>query len=446
MHVSSASHAFLRRFVDVRPAEVRALLWSFAYFFCLLCAYYILRPVREEMGITGGLENLPWMFTATFLAMLAAVPLYGAVVARFPRKSFIPFAYRFFALHLCLFYLGLRYGISPALVARVFYVWLNVFNLFIVSIFWSVMADLWRSEQGKRLFGFIAAGGSAGAIVGPLFTARLVGLIGPATLLLASVVLLELALLCFRRVAGLGPQLHEGAAPGLPERGDARIGGGVFSVFGLVVRSPYLLGICAQTVLTTFTATVLYFQQMQLIRAGIPDSAQRTALFAQMDLVVNVLTIGLQALATGRIVGKVGLAVALAVVPAVTGLGFLGLAFVPVLGLVVAFQALRRSTHYAVERPAREILFTVVSDEEKYKSKSFIDTVVYRGSDAASGWLYTALSPRLSSAALSLSMIPIACVWIALSSRLAREQAARARPVEMPRAAPPALLLPEEGK
>jgi ATP:ADP antiporter, AAA family len=419
--------ALLRRFINVKPEEVRALLWSFACFFFLLCVNYILRPIRDEMGIQGGVKNLPWLFTATFVGTLAAVPLYAAAVARFPRRRVVPLVYRFFALHLVAFFLAHRAGIAPSLVGRVFFVWLSVINLFVVSAFWSVMADLWKSEQGKRLFGFISAGGSAGAILGPLLTALLVKPLGKENLLLGAVVLLELAAFCVSRLFHLAPRIQEGDAPAPSAAGEARIGGGVLAGFVLVFRSPYLLGICAQTLLTTFTATVLYLQQMQIVEAGIRESAERVALFGHRDLAVNVLTIPIQVFVTGRLIRRAGLAVALSVVAVITGLGFFGLAFAPLVGVIIVFEVLRRAAHYATERPAREILFTVVSQEEKYKSKSFVDLVVYRGGDAASAWIHAALSSLMSAASVSLAMLPLAGAWVALSASLARGQAARAR-------------------
>src|SRR6185503_8740492 len=192
--------SFLTRFVAVRPEEVRALLWSFAYFFSLLAAYYILRPLRDEMGVAGGVRNLQWLFTATFVTMLAAVPCYGALVARLPRRRFIPLVYHFFVANLALFWLLLTLGVERETVARVFFVWISVFVLFAVSVFWSFMADVWRSEQGKRLYGFIAAGGSAGALAGPAITIGLAGTIGAVNLLIVAALLLEAAVLCSRRL------------------------------------------------------------------------------------------------------------------------------------------------------------------------------------------------------------------------------------------------------
>ncbi|WP_437315276.1 NTP/NDP exchange transporter [Sorangium sp. So ce385] len=420
--------ALLRRVCDVREGEVSALLWSFAYFFCVLCSYYILRPVREEMGISGGMDKLPWLFTAVFAAMLAAVPAFSALVARLPRRRFIPIVYRFFASNLLVFFGLLALDAPRATVGKVFYVWLSVFNLFVVSVFWGFMADVWRSEQGKRLFGFIAAGGSAGALVGSLVTAAQARQIGTANLLLLSAALLELAVLCVTRLNRLAGGLAGGAAPPEASAAEERIGGGAFRGVTLVLGSPYLLGICAQTLFLSITATVLYFEQARIVSAESMDPARRTAMFASIDLTVNVVTIVVQVLVTGRLMTRVGLGVALAVVPVVTGVGFLALAARPTLSMIAGVQGLRRAIHYAVDRPAREILFTVVAREEKYKAKSFIDTVAFRGGDAASAWALSGLSALgVKAAGLSLLMVPVAGGWVLLSRYLARRQAERAR-------------------
>lgn len=190
----------LDRAAHIRPGEGRAAFWSFAYFFCLLCSYYILRPVREEMGIAGGVERLPWVLTATFLAMAAAVPAFGALAARYPRRTLLPVVYGFFIANILGLFAWLRSGLVPEWAPGAFFVWLSVFNLFVVSVFWSFMVDLWSDEQARRLFGFIAAGGSAGALVGPSLTAVLVGLIGPINLLPVAAVVLAGALLCISRL------------------------------------------------------------------------------------------------------------------------------------------------------------------------------------------------------------------------------------------------------
>src|ERR1700750_653600 len=190
----------LRRAVPATPQERAAALWSFAYFFTLLAGYYVLRPMRDQMGIPGGVRNLPWLFTATFLSLLIAQPLYGALVARLPRVKFIPIVYHFFVANLVLFWLLLLLDVEKVIVARVFFVWVSVFNLFAVAVFWSFMADLFTSEQGKRLFGFIGAGGTAGALLGPVITIGLSAPLGAVNLLIAAAVLLELAVFCVLRL------------------------------------------------------------------------------------------------------------------------------------------------------------------------------------------------------------------------------------------------------
>ena len=439
-------HRILRKIVDVRAGEVGALFGSFAYFFCLLCGFYILRPVRDEMAITGGVKNLKWLFTGTFLVMLAAVPLYSAAVARWPRRRFIPIVYRFFAANLLVFFAVFQLHAAEVHAARAFFIWVSVYNLFVVSVFWGFMADLWRSEQGKRLFGFIAAGGSVGALVGPILVGQLAAPLGVYNLLLLSAVMLEIAAQCARRLARIGhtpadPSApSDGSEPGAPgastvpgategarKLGDERVGRGLWSGLRPVFRSPYLLGISGQTLLTTLTATVLYWQQMNVISAQIPDRAARTALFANIDLYTNLLSLAVQALVTGRVVRRMGILWALAAVPVVSAAGFIGLAWAPVIGVFVAFQVVRRAAHYGMERPGREMLFTVVRPEEKYTSKSFIDTVVYRGGDAASIWATEATAPVLGAAGLSLGMLPFIGAWLALNVFLARRQAERAR-------------------
>ena len=408
---------FLSRITGARPEEIRAVLWSFAYFFCLLAGYYILRPLRDEMGVAGGVNNLQWLFTATFFAMLAAVPLYGAVVARLPRRRFIPVVYRFFGLNLALFWGLLATGWETAWVARAFFVWLSVFSLFAVSVFWSFMADLFSTEQGKRLFGFIAAGGSAGALAGPALTVQLVERLGPHNLLLVSLVLLEAAVFCARRL-----EFREAAPP-------ASVGGGPFAGLAGVLRSPYLAGIALWVALLSVAGTFLYFQQAEIVRNASDDPAVRTRLFATIDLAVGVLTILVQFVATGRLITRFGVGPAAALLPLVFAVGFAVLAAMPALAVVVAFQALQRTANFAISNPAREILFTAVSREEKYKAKNVIDGVVFRGADAVGGWLVTGLRALgLSWPALAAAAVPLAAAWLALSLALGREQVRRAKP------------------
>ncbi|HWA38841.1 MAG TPA: MFS transporter [Burkholderiales bacterium] len=394
---------------------MRALLWSFAYFFCLLAGYYVLRPLRDEMGVAGGVRNLQWLFTATFLVMLAAVPLYGALVARLPRCRFIPAVYHFFAANLALFWLLLVLDVERQIVARVFFVWVSVFVLFAVSVFWSFMADVFRPEQGKRLYGFIAAGGSAGALAGPALTIGLSQLFSPAHLLLVAALLLEAAVLCALRLE------ERNAAP----EKEASLGGGAFDGLLEVLRSPYLAGITLWVALLSVAATFLYFEQARIVAEHSADPAVRTRIFATVDLVVGLLTIALQFVATGRLLARFGVGAALALLPLVFAAGFAILAASPVLAVVIAFTALQRTANFAISNPAREVLFTAVERDEKYKAKNVIDIVAVRGADALGGWLVTAL--RAAGVSAPLVAIGLAGACFALSLALGRALERRAR-------------------
>ena len=406
------------------------MLWSFAYFFCLLAGYYVLRPLRDEMAIVGGVRNLQWLFTATFAVMLAAVPLFGALVARLPRQRFIPLVYHFFVLNIAIFWLLLMVGAEKQTVARVFFVWISVFNLFAVSVFWSFMSDLFSSEQGKRLFGFIAAGGSAGALLGPLLTVWLAVPLGPVNLLIVAALLLEGAVLCASRLerAALTAPENKPAASASASPDRETLGGGWLDGFALLFRSPYLGGIALWVFLLSLAGTFLYFEQAHIVASASDDPAVRTRIFATIDLTVGILTILVQCLATGRLIKRYGVGPAAAFLPMVFGIGFAVLAFSPVLLVVIGFQALQRTANFALSNPAREILFTVLTREEKYKSKNIIDILVFRGADTICGWLFTTLrGAGLELSAIALATVPIAAGWFALALALGRTQERRAR-------------------
>jgi AAA family ATP:ADP antiporter len=421
--------------VDVREGEAGALLLAFSWFFALLLGYYLLRPLRDEMGIRGDVTKLHWQFTATFLVMLAAVPLYSAVVSRVPRRVAVPWVYRFFLLNLALFWALVRADVAPVWVARVFYVWVSVYNLFVVSVFWSLLADLFTSGQGRRLFGFVAAGGSAGALLGSTVVAALVGPLGVANLLLLSAACLEASARCAaalaRRAGGDAAEAQRPRAPagspGAAGGGDVSpggaLGGSAWAGFAAVARSPYLLGIAVQLVLFSLGSTFLYFNLARTVAGALPDSAARAALFAKVDLTVSLAALATQSLATGRIVAALGLGGALAVVPALSAAGFAVAAARPGVLTLGAFQVLRRAAHFAVDRPSREVLFTVVPREDKYKAKAFIDTFVYRGADAAAGWLHAGLAALgLGLSGLSLAAIPFSIASVAVAGWLARRE------------------------
>jgi ATP:ADP antiporter, AAA family len=393
-------------------------LWSFAYFFCVLSSYYVLRPVRDTIGAGRGLEQLPWLFTGTFVAMVLAVPLFGGLAARFPRRTLLPAVYAFFIVCLVALFLVLRREPPPEWAPGAFFIWLSVFNLFVVSVFWSFMADLWREEQARRLFGFISAGGTAGALLGPALAAAVAPLIGPFNLLPLAAAILGGALLCIA-------QLRRAAAARAPSDDRTPVGGNALAGMTLVLRSRYLLGICLFMALASVLGTFVYFQQAHIARLAYSDPGDRTAFFAMIDLAVNALTITTQLFITARLVTYLGLPRMLPILPALTLAGFALLAVAPVAAVLVGFQVARRAGQYAITGPAREMLFTVVTREEKYKAKNFIDTVVYRGGDAVSGWAFAALTRLgIGMTGVALVALPLAVAWIVTAIYLGRREEA----------------------
>ncbi|MGH7367711.1 MAG: NTP/NDP exchange transporter [Candidatus Rokuibacteriota bacterium] len=413
----------LRRTVDVREHETAALVASCAYFFFVLSAYYVIRPVRDEMGVAGGVENLAWLFTGTLVGMLLVHPLFTALVARLPRRRFVPLIYRFFMVNLVVFFLVFRAADADQAVwvGRVFFVWTSVFNLFVVSVFWSFMTDLYRPAQSQRLFGLVAVGGTMGAILGSTITSALVPLLGPVNLLLVSALLLEIAARAARVLEGQDASLARGVRPedadAAGREGAGIIGGGVLDGIRHVARSPYLLGIAALMLLFTIASTFLYFQQAAIVARVFEGAPQaRTRLFASIDLAVNVVTLAAQVFLTGRMLRWLGVATSLAFLPLMSLIGFLILGSAPVLAVVVVFQVLRRAGNFAIQRPAREVLYTVLPRTAKYKAKNFNDTFVYRVGDQLGAWSYTAVAwLGLGLSGLALTMVPLSAVWLLLA-------------------------------
>ena len=412
----------LKKVVPVRDGEIGAMLLATAYGFCILLSYYILRPVRDEISVEDR-GNLQYLWTAVFLVMVfVAVPLYSAVVSRFSRGVFVPLANRFFAANLLIF-VALLYLLPESArpwIDRVFYVWTSVFALFVVTVFWGFIVDLFHNEQGKRIFGFIAMGASVGAIAGSSLTAELVTIVPVFTLLLIAVVPLEAAAWCahilHRRSALANVAMRKEESE--PIRGTA------FTGMRVVFASPYLRHIALFIALMTFASTMLYYQQADLIRDAFPDDrAARQALLANIDRAVNVITVFTQAFLTAHVIKRVGIGLSLAFIPGLAFLGFLSLGIYPLLAVLVVAQVAYRAGRYAVAKPAREVLFTVVGREERYKSKSFLDAAVYRGGDLASGWIYTGLAAiGLSLGAIALVAIPFAAIWAGTGLALGRRQ------------------------
>ncbi|HYB53760.1 MAG TPA: MFS transporter [Thermoanaerobaculia bacterium] len=395
--------------VPVRAGERGRVALSAFYFFALLSSYSILRPVRDEIGVRAGVSKVPWLFTGTLASMLLLVPVFGWISSRFARRRFLPGIQFFFAGNLALFAAVLGRPGAARLAAPAFFIWVAVFNLFAVSLSWSLMSDLYRGEQARRLFGIVAAGGSLGALAGPAAMAALAPRVGTGRLLFAASILLA-ACAGTARVLQAGVQ-RSGEAP--PE---APIGGATLAAIRRTLRSRFLLVIALTLVCYTTLSTLLYFSQTELVGAAIHGSGERVALFARMDLAVNALTILFQLFVAGPLIRRAGVGGALAIVAAAVTAGVLILGFVPILTTVVAVQILHRVGHFGVGRPARETLFVALDVEDRYKSKSFIDTAVYRGSDAASAWLLGLFrSQGLGLAQTALLCVPVGVVWAAAS-------------------------------
>jgi AAA family ATP:ADP antiporter len=436
-----AVHSLLRRVVDVEPHEVRAMLASAVFFFCALASWFVLRPLRDAVAAGTTPTQLSWLFVGTLTTTLVANPLFWALVVRFPPRKFIPYAYQAIVASLLVFYVLLRLGRGhdggalDVWTGRAFFVWTSMFTLFVTSLFWCFMADVFRSEQAKRLFGFIGVGGTLGSVAGSAATAVLAKSIGDVNLLLVSCVLLELAVVAVARfpLPGTAPE-----RAGDPDRraqlsqvaqlqGRA-VGGNLWAGFTHTVKSPYLLGIAVFLVLFTIGSTFLYFEQSSIVGATFTDRATRTAVLARVELLVQVLTVLTQIFLTGRIIRWFGLVSALAFLPVVSMLGFGALASVPVFGALAAFVVLRRAGNFALTNPGMEVLFTVVPREDKYKAKSFIETFVYRGGDQLGAWTFAGLTALgLGLSAISWVAVPMSAVWLGLGVWLSRRQAELAR-------------------
>ena len=413
----------LARLVKVERHEVAALAWSFAYFFFLLSGYYVLRPVRDEMGVQSGVTTLPYLFTAIFFTMLAAVPVFGWLASRFSRRTLLPAVYIFFIFNLLCFWSAFQVEAARPFVARVFFVWVSVFNLFAVSVFWSFMVDLFSEEQGKRLFGFIAAGGTLGAIAGPSLAVSLALSVGPVHLLLVSALLLGIAVICVWRLNRSAGAAAAAFGTGGGALGGGALGGGIWAGVVDVLRSSYLIGICFYLFCYTMTSTLLYVEMMRMVPAEYPDSGERTRLFATLDLAVNSLTLLVQLFVTAKAFERLGVTATLALLPALSVAGLLVLGAVPLLTVLIVFGVIRRAGEFALSKPAREILFTAVPRAAKYKAKNVIDTVVYRSGDALSSTIAATLRGfGFGLSGLSFLAAPLAVAWLAVAVWLGRRQ------------------------
>ncbi len=409
------SHGWLNKMLLVRRGEWATVSLSFVYFFFLLAGYFVLRPLRETAAIKEGTGALPWLYSSVFVIMLLIVPLYGWLVARVPKRTFLPAVYGFFvlsALAISLLFGQDDYSLSAA---AGFYVWLSVFNLFVVSVFWSFMVDLFSPGQAKRLFPFIAAGGSLGAIIGPLLTRWLVESLGIQGLIWLAAGLLAVALSCQLILLRQLPQRSGGSDQ------DA-LGGSVIAGATAVFRNRYIGGLALVLAFLPIMNTFLYFMQGDLIYSQFSTDAERAQFFSRIDFWANAIAFLCPLFVTGRLLRSAGPALTLIVMPLITVIGYLALAVSPSVGLLLVVQAIRRGGEYGLMKPARKLLWTPVDEEAKYKAMNFVDTAVYRGGDVSTGWLYSALTAvfGLSVAAMAAIAAPLAGVWAAIVWRMGK--------------------------
>ena len=423
--------ALLQRFFQVRKGEGAAVFASALSFFFILTALMVIRPARESLGMRRGIEAVRWLFIGTAVVTLAVNPIFALLVSRYRRIVFITATYVFFALSLVGFYLVLvgAPGAIGEVSGMVFFVWFSVFNLFSTMVFWALMADRFSLEQSKRLFGIISVGGTMGAIAGPWLASQLARPLGTAGLLPVAATSLGLAVVAAWTVTRLQPRSLDAAADsGAPREVDDRaiIGGSAWQGFRAALRSPYLLGISAYVLILTVISTFIYFTRLQMVAALGSDLDMRTSVFARIDLYTQLTTLVLQALVTGQLMKRLGVHLTLALLPAMVSFGFVGLAISASLAALIVLQAAFSAMQRAIVRPARETLFTVVSREDKYKSKAFIDTFVYRVGDVVGSQVEGLLRGlAMGLTGLVAVTVPLAIVWGVLGVWLGRAQQQR---------------------
>jgi ATP:ADP antiporter, AAA family len=420
---SSGKTGFLTGVLGVRRDEFTAVAWSFAYFFCILSAYYMLRPVRDQMAIDSGVSTIPWLFTGTFTVMIVVAPVFGWIASRFPRKQFLPWVYYFFAANILIFYAAFSVAEEQLLdqvwISRAFFVWLSVFNLFVVTVFWSFMADIYSKEQSRRLFGVISAGGSTGAILGPIVTGALVVPIGFKNLLPLSALLLLVGVFCIYRLRNWVRQQDDGNGSDTIESGKA-IGGSALEGMRLVFAKPYFSMIAIALMLANFVGVYAYTYMAELVSLTFDNADRQVQVFAWIDAAINAFSFVGQLLLVKHSVRRLGIGPTLALLPVVSAIGFVLLAINPVFAVMAALQVLRRSLTFGFSKPTSDMLYSVVTAEEKYKVKNFIETAIYRSGDVVAAWSVRLLS-GIGMTGLAIVCIPVALVWAALSLRIGRE-------------------------
>jgi len=397
----------LRRWVSVEVEEIKALLVSCLYFFMILCAYYVIRPVRNEMVIANGVENIHWLATMAFVTLILITPIFGWVTTRFRTRQFLSYCTVFFASHLIIFFVLFNVEERSLTVTRAFYVWVNVFNMFIVSLFWSFMNDIYSRSQSKRLFAFIAAGGTAGAISGPIITTMLVEKIGLGYLLLIPAGILCASVICITWLIRWDNLAFSNEKASNENRKQA-LKGGALDAFTLIAKSPYLIGITLFMLLYATSIVFVEIQQAEIVARTYDDPVGRTKLFSIVDFSSNALALVFQLFITSKLIKRFGFKPTFLILPIGVTIGFGLIAGLPILMGMVGVEIFRRSADYAFSKPTREMLFSVLSREEKYKAKNFIDTAVLRGGSMTGTFAFSGVR------SLSTATAPIAGISLVL--------------------------------
>jgi AAA family ATP:ADP antiporter len=417
---------FLTRVLGVEPEELRAVAWSFLYFFCIMSAYFMLRSVRESMALVSGVATIPWLFTGTFILMLIATPIYGLVTSKYPRRIFLPWVYYFFIANILIFFAIFTYaqsnGLSLVWISRAFFVWLSVFNLYVVSVFWSFMADIYTRQQSRRLFGVISAGGSSGAILGPLLTSVLVVPFGFENLLPISASLLLVSVYCVYRLRHWVQHLESDENTSTPLKFGKAFGGSAMAGLTMVLQQRYFAMIAIALLCANFLGGAMYMYIAQMVSVAFEDTNLRTQFFARMDLAVNVLSFILQLLVVRHSVKKLGIGWTLTLLPVLSVVGFAILAINPIFAVIVGFNVIRRAVGFGFSKPTSDMLYSIVSPEAKYKAKNFIDTTVYRGWDVVATWSISMLGAiGVGLAGVALICVPVGLAWMAIARWIGRE-------------------------
>jgi AAA family ATP:ADP antiporter len=396
-------------------SQLGIAMWGAGAFAALLASYSAFRPVRDALILDNNPDQIKWVFLGTFVAISALSMVWSAILARWPRRTVIPLAYHVFAVCAVGFFLVKRADIAPLTVGRVFYIWSGVFNFFVVSVLWSLFADLLGPDTARRLYGPIAAGGTIGTLVGPLLTRTLVGTIGAAGVLLMSAILLEVAVICIYQIRRAGAGLTRDASEGDP---DAPAGGGALTGIVRVAKSPYLATIVAYVLCTAIAATFIYLRQLAIVREAIRDTVARAEYFATIDIWLAVVTLAFQTVLVRPALGWFGPGIVLAVLPITQLVGISVLVAAPSLTALLVVQVIGRGATHGLTRPARELLFTVVSRDDKYRAKNAIDTIAYRFGDLAASWINAALLAIGGGLALIGAAAPLVAIWLACAAYL----------------------------